>query len=141
MINWSECRLGLTPFPASRPRMTKAGFAYTEPKYKAWKSAAINVITQCIDAPPSENLVALRVQLISVKPRTGKLVTPNYDTDNGLKSIQDAITQAGRIWNDDRQIVWTEVMKGYGNTNYIHLEWAYVCLEDLCALWEHKGCV
>lgn len=47
------------------------------------------------------------------KARTSKLFIPRGDTDNFEKGLYDIITQDGRFWHDDNQIITNISTKRY----------------------------
>lgn len=102
------------PVPASRPRVTRTGHAFTEPKYAEYKKALATALKAeygyfawDIPAPGSKErskwLKANRYTL-TVKA----FINPDRgDVDNYLKCAADAITQAGLIGDDSQIIIMT----------------------------------
>jgi Holliday junction resolvase RusA-like endonuclease len=69
---------------------------------------------------PLAGPVAVWMRFAVPKPKTTKLSHPSPDIDNYEKALFDALTKAGNVWNDDKQIVkvlesakvWTDVPTG-----------------------------
>lgn len=81
--------------------------AYTDKPYREWldKTAAV-VAAQHVPAEwDKSGPIEMDVRFQVLKPKTSKLLYPKPDIDNYEKSIMDAITQAGHVWDDDCQVV------------------------------------
>src|SRR5687768_6506359 len=105
------------PVPASRPRVTRTGHAFTDPKYAAYKKALTAALYDrfgyfCWDFPPPGS----KERSKWLKNNRYKLVLNVYqdtnrgDIDNFAKTAMDALTQAGVI-ADDVQIDQVEASK------------------------------
>lgn len=100
----------LAPKPSARPRFTCRGrfaVAYTDKGYAAWLDNAASIL-KSIKLPEGwdeTSPMALSVVFKVEKPKTSKLLYPSPDTDNYLKSFMDAVTKAGGIWSDDKQVI------------------------------------
>lgn len=103
-------RIALPPRPSSRPRFTCRGrfaVAYTDKPYRDWLDAAaaeLSKLTLPEGWDPSRPMI-MAVVFSVLRPKTSKLDYPKPDIDNYEKSLLDAITQAGGIWDDDCQVV------------------------------------
>ena len=111
----------LPPRPQLRARATRRGkhaVVYDDPKSKADKEAFAAAI------PDGELLEGpLRVLLLFVMPipksvkaeaRDPHIKKP--DIDNLIKLALDAMTQSGKVWEDDNQVCELVVRKEYGET-------------------------
>lgn len=81
--------------------------AYTDKPYREWldKTAAA-VASQSVPAEwDKSGPIDMEVRFRILKPKTSKLLYPKPDIDNYEKSIMDAMTQAGHVWDDDCQVV------------------------------------
>lgn len=97
------------PIPAARVRATKSGHVYTPAKYATYKSALItalkNQFGDSIPTPPSPGSKQRSPWLATHRYR---LIVEIYrsvnrgDADNFLKTVQDAIQQAGLIGDDSQ---------------------------------------
>jgi Holliday junction resolvase RusA-like endonuclease len=104
--------LPIKPFAAERTRCACRGkypTVYSAPKYREWKDQAIALLREIAatedfrdvaDRPVEVNLTA-----VVEKPKTSKRDYPRGDRDNHEKGVFDAITQSGKWWTDDDQIV------------------------------------
>lgn len=106
----AEIFLPLPPRPATRPRFTCRGrfaVAYTDKPYREWLDKAADMLADTV--MPTEwdksSAFELHAQFQVLKPKTSKLSYPQPDTDNYVKGLMDAMTQAGHIWDDDKQVV------------------------------------
>lgn len=99
--------LPLEPVPCPRPRIALRGrfpCAYYPAVYTKWKKEAVEFLANSMPAlGPFSGPLQLRAVFHVERPRTSKLDHPKPDIDNYLKSLMDAITEAG-WWNDDSQI-------------------------------------
>ncbi|WP_260281308.1 RusA family crossover junction endodeoxyribonuclease [Pediococcus pentosaceus] len=119
------------PIPASRPRVTRHGFAFTAEPYRSYREKAHQVIKQqYLDTPISG---ALHVQIKfyrSVQKSVSKLErhrrlsglhrpTMKPDIDNLFKAVTDACT--GIVWKDDNQADIIETKSVYFSENEVNL--------------------
>lgn len=98
--------LGLSPVPASRPRVTRWGTYYTK-TYKAWIAAAEKAIPQSRD--PLTGPLTISVEFVVQRPKTSKRAYPKGDIDNYEKAVYDMLTKRG-YWHDDDQLVTTSTV-------------------------------
>lgn len=117
-----------------RPRFsTRGGFAraFTDSKTvnaEAWvKACAVEA-----GAFPAGYPLRLRMEMVAAVPKSwskrnretalagGLMPTGKPDIDNCLKLVCDALN--GIAWQDDKQIVWVEARKRYGETAETVLE-------------------
>ncbi len=109
------------PVPLARPRFTKTGVVYTDPKSNQWMRKvaflAINAAARAGAVPkrllPADAAVLLEVETVHKRPknlfrksdtgeRAPKVSKP--DLTNLIKGIEDGITLARCIWKDDNQV-------------------------------------
>lgn len=117
-------RLNLEPAPASRPRVGKFGTYYPK-TYTLFRKAALPQ-AQMFDGVPTDQPVAVLVETVCSKPKTGKLQFPRGDVDNYAKGPLDVMTEAQKFWNDDNQVVALMIVKRYtdpGESAGINIEW------------------
>jgi Holliday junction resolvase RusA-like endonuclease len=97
--------LPISPVPAARPRVGRYG-TYYPPKYKQWKTMAEAML---LDLETSVAVVTIPVfvatHVVAPRPKNPANDYPSPDLDNYIKAAWDAITSAGLIWQDDKQIV------------------------------------
>lgn len=99
----------ISPVAASRPRVSKWGSYYTG-TYKEFREEAKPVLDKVLaDVTPTDKDLKVYVKVCVEKPKSSKLDYPRPDIDNYLKSIFDLMN--GRLWTDDRQIVYIEATK------------------------------
>ena len=101
----------VNPVPASRPRVSKWGTYYGK-IYQNFRNdmreeleGNLNVK---IDGP-----LDVHLEVIVLKPKTGKRTFPRGDVDNYAKGILDSLTNHGNVWNDDDQIINLTIFKRY----------------------------
>jgi len=102
--------------PTPRPRVVVRGrfpSVYHPKEYTAWKEQLAETVKAQADLPPEALTGPLKVdvQVFASKPRTSKLKHPRPDCDNYGKGILDAITDSGRVWADDSQVVDLRIAK------------------------------
>lgn len=120
------------PVAASRPRVTRRGWAYNAPKYEAYKSQAqLDARRQYLGEPLKGALFVKVVFYRSVQKSVSKAERQRRlanehrpvfkpDIDNLFKAITDACT--GIIWHDDNQIVSAEIEKKYSSKPRVEME-------------------
>lgn len=107
------------PKAQPRPRMTANGHVYNPDSANSWKEEIKAAFMGC-RRPTITEPVHLTVRFFMPVPKTLHIktkerYTPHItkpDTDNLLKALMDALTEAG-IWKDDAQVFWTEATKWY----------------------------
>ena len=121
-------RIPVEPAPASRPKVGKYGVYYS----KAHQRFRVEAKPWC-DAwdaetypPIMEGPIAILVEVVCTKPRTGKLDAPRGDVDNFVKIPLDNMTQSGNFWKDDNQILILHTAKRYataGEKAGVNIHW------------------
>lgn len=103
----------LAPVPASRPKVGRWGTYYPK-TYANWKKAAVEQLAaetrRHFDGP-----LAVVVEQICHRPKTGGRLWPKGDADNHAKGPLDALTQATGIWDDDDQVVCLIALKRFAD--------------------------
>lgn len=99
------------PIPASRPRVTRRGFAFTAEPYRSYKKMAHQVIKEQYSADPLQGALHVEIKFyrsvqksVSKAERHRRLLgvhrpTMKPDIDNLFKAVTDACT--GIVWKDD----------------------------------------
>ena len=120
----TEHRIFVNGIPKAqpRPRMASNGHVYNPDSADAWKeeikAAFIANRTKQITEP-----VHLKVYFFMPVPKGMKIERKNDryvphikkpDTDNLLKAVMDAMTEAW-VWKDDALVYWTEAAKFYAS--------------------------
>lgn len=93
----------LNPVPAARPRISKWGAHYPK-KYATWRTEALQYVPHMGKAKYSGPLMVVLEHVVE-RPKTTKRGYPIGDVDNYAKGPLDAITESGRVWDDDDQVV------------------------------------
>lgn len=103
-----EFVIGLTPVPASRPRVARNGGVFY-PKTHAAYSKALKEFFEQEDVPSlqlhEEAKYAVELEFVMPSMKTSKHPIPRQDIDNLSKLPIDAMTASGKYWPDDHQIV------------------------------------
>lgn len=115
--------IAVPPVPASRPRVTRWGVYYSK-TYKTWMAAAASALADVLVLYESTKLypdATLRVLVNHVveRPRTTKRMYPRGDVDNYAKATLDAVTECGRVWKDDDQILELTTTKRFANAGEV----------------------
>jgi Holliday junction resolvase RusA-like endonuclease len=116
--------LGVTPTPASRPRVTRFGVYYGKNYTKFFKAAV--PVANTFDGVPTDKPVVMLIEVVADKPKTGKSEYPRGDIDNFVKGPMDVLTKTSRFWNDDNQVVGLLAFKRYpkpGEKPGVNIEW------------------
>jgi Holliday junction resolvase RusA-like endonuclease len=115
--------LWVEPTPASRPRISRKGFAYygkTYENYRKEAKAALGAIKKPKGCPLSGPL-KVKVTFFCRSPKKITSLFPLGDIDNHVKSILDSLNEWA--WLDDRQIMTLEARKCYSTNPRIEIEW------------------
>jgi len=111
----SEFFVPIEPMPAPRPRFSRNGHAYTEPKYAAFKEGMAEWITSNVSRIDYTTApVSVTLEFVRTRPRTSKLAYPAGDLDNYAKGCLDAATQSQVVWLDDKQVIALTLSKKWG---------------------------
>lgn len=105
--------IALEPLPCPRPRIAVRGkfpTAYYPASYQTWKTEAAALLRALAPATPLAGPLKVDVAFLATRPKSTKLARPKPDIDNYLKSLFDALTQAG-WWVDDSQVVHVDARK------------------------------
>jgi len=121
-------RIPVEPAPASRPKVGKYGVYYSKahqrfrnearPWCDAWDAETYT--------PIWEGPIAILVEVVCTRPKTGKLIAPRGDVDNFVKIPLDNMTQSGKFWTDDMQILILHTAKRYavpGEEAGVNIHW------------------
>ena len=109
------------PKAQPRPRMTKTGHVYTPDSAQEWKET---VSDECLARrrPIIMSPVKLTVTFYFPVPKTSKRLEMHYphtvkhDSDNLLKAVMDAMTDA-RVWKDDALVFAHKAEKWYSKAS------------------------
>jgi Holliday junction resolvase RusA-like endonuclease len=115
--------LWVEPVPASRPRVSRKGFAYYSKSYNKFRQAATTALGALKKSKgcPVAGPIAVVVHFYCKRPKNPSNPYPIGDIDNHLKSILDALNEWA--WHDDMQIVKIEATKRYSDSPRIEVEW------------------
>ena len=127
--------LNIEPKPQSRPRFTRFGRAYDDPKIKAWRnSCQLLIANQYIGQPILEGALRARLRFY-IKPHQYLSKNKKYhqalidevipvdkkpDIDNYEKTLYDSMS--GIVFKDDGQIALHDVGKFYSLNPRIEIE-------------------
>lgn len=89
-------RIDLPPMPKARPRLSKWG-AYMPPEYQKWMRAAVSLIKGQWRHDPLDIVSKLKIDFQGGSARS--------DLDNDVGSVFDALTKAGVIKNDNKNVI------------------------------------
>ena len=116
--------LPLEPMPCPRPRIALRGrfpTAYYPKKYQEWKDEAVKLLKIIRgNAQPYTLPLTVDVVFFCNRPRTTKRLTPKGDIDNYVKSLLDALTQAG-WWVDDSLVYHIDAEKCFRSCPTSHI--------------------
>ena len=115
--------LWVDPTPASRPRVSRKGFAYygkTYERYRREAKAALGAVKKPKGCPLPGPL-KVKIAFSCRSPKKPSNTWPIGDIDNHIKSILDSLN--GWAWEDDVQIMWIEATKQYSANPRIEIEW------------------
>lgn len=115
--------LWVDPTPASRPRVSRKGFAYygkTYERYRREAKAALGAVKKPKGCPLCGPL-KVKIAFYCRSPKKPSNTWPIGDIDNHIKSILDSLN--GWAWEDDVQIMWIEASKQYSTNPRIEIEW------------------
>ncbi|MCK2074552.1 RusA family crossover junction endodeoxyribonuclease [Pediococcus acidilactici] len=120
------------PVAASRPRVTRKGWAYIAPKYKAYKDRTHLIVRNQYKGEPLMGALKVKTTFyrsvqksVSKAERNRRLSNEHRpifkpDIDNLFKAVTDACT--GVVWHDDNQIVSVEMDKMYAEEPRVEME-------------------
>jgi crossover junction endodeoxyribonuclease RusA len=106
--------------------------AYYPADYQKWKEAARDALAY--EGAPLQGPLRVSIACQVERPKTTKLPAPKPDIDNYVKSVLDAMTQAG-VWDDDSQVEHISAAKGWGDSGCIH-----IVVEPLAVGWWASFC-
>jgi Holliday junction resolvase RusA-like endonuclease len=104
----------VTPVPKARPRFAKGGWAYSDPKTKAFEKECSSHFAAAMDGQaPFVGPLAVELVFGMKKPKVPKFSVPAVrpDLDNLVKGVMDAAN--GFMFTDDGQIVAQHAYKVY----------------------------
>jgi Holliday junction resolvase RusA-like endonuclease len=93
----------IDPVPASRPRVSRAGWSYYAEPYRSFKEDLGELVAAAWKGKEPIT-VPLRARIVVVKEQPGstKLEAPKPDADNYAKAVMDAMNKI--VYHDDSQI-------------------------------------
>lgn len=110
--------------------MTRRGFTFMPSAYTAWKRDFIRLLGWQTSRKPIQGVLSVFLELGVSIPKSyskrerddalGGLVVPSGDIDNHVKSVLDAMTEAG-VWVDDRQVGMLTARKRYAASDYVRV--------------------
>ena len=107
--------LPVEPKPASRPVVSRYGTGYGKP-FTLFRQTGQPYANAYKARPPIDGPVALSIEVVCTKPKTGKLMHPRGDVDNYAKGVMDIMTISGRFWtHDDAQVISLYTSKRYSD--------------------------
>ena len=101
-----------TPAPSSRPKVNHRGGTFYSKNHEACAADCRRELALQTPLEPLQGSLLCVVEIISPKPKTGKLAEPRGDIDNFMKVPLDAATKVG-LWGDDTQLVAGGCVKRY----------------------------
>jgi Holliday junction resolvase RusA-like endonuclease len=108
----------IDPVPASRPRFTRSGHAYTAEPYRSFKDNLRELVAaQMVNTPVFDSPVVVDLFITCPEPKTTKLSHPKPDVDNYAKAVLDAMN--GIVFKDDSLVVDLRVRKRWGASGEI----------------------
>jgi Holliday junction resolvase RusA-like endonuclease len=114
----------ITPRGKGRPRFTRSGHAFTDPKTREYEAFLKNSFRHGYKGPvvPRETPIGLKIVLNvpQIKKPVRVMPTVKPDLDNAAKSILDALN--GVVFEDDSQVCKLEVEKRYAAEGFIELK-------------------
>lgn len=128
LLSW---KLSVPPAPASRPNVTRWNGIYYGKPYERFRQDA-RLLAEKFEGVPTDKPVVMLLEFVKEKPKTGKMPYPSGDVDNYAKGPLDVMTQAGRFFDDDNQVVGLTVWKRYnlpGEEAGVYVDW--ITLDDL----------
>jgi len=125
-------RIPICPIPTPRPRLGKYG-VYNEPKYKSYKQSIIQYLS--LLNIPRLDYDYLHAKFYIPYPKSAPKkslidccpLRSNFDCDNVIKGLMDALEQSNTIDND-RQIssLFIEKFRTTNSEGFIEFELQYV---------------
>lgn len=99
----------IEPVPASRPRMTRSGHAYTAEPYRSFKDTLSNMIKLEWSRALIDKPVVVDIEIHVRRPKTTKMEYPRPDVDNYAKAVLDSLT--GTVLEDDKSVTALHITK------------------------------
>ena len=109
-----RCIVDMRAEPAQRPRATRQGIIYADPRSRDWQQQFRTVAALQLPAPPFSTAVGVHATCFSTR-HPDKLNAG--DADNVLKNIMDALTNIA--WIDDRLVVSAHIDMLKHDLNFI----------------------
>jgi Holliday junction resolvase RusA-like endonuclease len=103
----------IDPVPASRPRVSRAGWSYYAEPYRSFKDDLGELVAEAWKGKePLTCQLRARIEVFKEQPGSTKLDAPKPDADNYAKAVLDAMNKI--VFHDDSQV----------ETLVVHKRWA-----------------
>lgn len=118
-------RLPVKPSAASRPRVTRQGWAYYAKPYKTFLKEAKKRIPEDVASALLDSPLLVFCTCVAQRPKTTKLPFPKPDIDNYAKGPLDVFTKSN-VWVDDWLVEHLVASKRWSDEDtsegvYIHI--------------------
>lgn len=113
----------LDPLPASRPRVTRRGFAYYAEPYKSYKAELKKWLEENYKGEKITVPITIKATFVAEQPKSTKLPFPKPDVDNYAKALLDAMNDVAM--EDDWLVLEGTFRKEWapkGKPGYIKVE-------------------
>jgi Holliday junction resolvase RusA-like endonuclease len=117
-----QLQLPVNPVPASRPRVTRAGFSYYAEPYRSFKDDIKEMFAEKYDGELIARPCGVTIAIFCPQPKKTKLPHPLPDVDNFAKAVLDGMN--GTVLADDKWVSKLLVTKAWaqpGDPGRIHV--------------------